>query len=261
MPNRMIRDGLLTSWRYERLSSDGKLFFFHVLLCADDLGCIELGPTYLRRRVLFSQDSDERISKLINELSDVDLLRPYQVKMTCYGFIPNFGQRLQVKYAKYPLPSESLYADDSDATQKFNQIKENARKSTVGQRMANRCPVDGQRTVSGKREAVSGKEEKTTLSVSASPKPDFASQSREILEYLNSLTGRKFRPVPETLKPIQARLKQGFSVARLKEIALLKNEQWGVDEKMVEYLRPKTLYAATNCANYDGVLPNGVDDA
>jgi uncharacterized phage protein (TIGR02220 family) len=98
------------------------------------------------------------------------------------------------------------------------------------------------------------------LSVSPSAKPDFASQSREVLEYLNRLTGRKFRAVPETLKPIQARLKAGFSVARLKEIALLKSDEWGKDEKMAEYLRPKTLYNATNCANYDGVLPNGVDD-
>lgn len=99
------------------------------------------------------------------------------------------------------------------------------------------------------------------LSVSATPKPDLAAQSREVLEYLNSLTGRSFRPVDATLKPIQARIKDGYSPARLKEIALLMNEKWGADERMVEYLRPKTLYTATNCANYDGILPNGVDDA
>jgi hypothetical protein len=154
MPNRMIRDGLLTSWRYERLSSDAKLFLFHVFLCADDLGCIELGPTYLRRRVLFSQDSDERIAKLIAELADVDLLRPYQADRTCYGFIPRFGQRLQIKYAKYPQPPREIYADDDDALQKFNRINEEIPKSTVGQPLANSWPDDGQRTVSGKREAV-----------------------------------------------------------------------------------------------------------
>jgi hypothetical protein len=158
MPNRMIRDGLLTSWRYERLSSDAKIFLFHVFLCADDLGCIELGPTYLRRRVLFSQDSDERIAKLIAELADVDLLRPYQVNRTYYGFIPRFGQRLQIKYAKYPQPPRELYADDDDALQKFNKINEEIPKSTVGQPLANRWPDDGQRPVSGKREAVSEKE-------------------------------------------------------------------------------------------------------
>lgn len=153
----MIRDGLLTSSRYERLSSDAKLFYFHLLLCADDLGCIELGATYVRRRILFSQDSDERISKLINELHDVDLLRPYTVDRTCYGFIPRFGQRVQVKYAKYPLPPDALFGDDLEAVDKFTKIKENnndIHKSTVVQRMANGCPTDGQRTVSGKREVL-----------------------------------------------------------------------------------------------------------
>lgn len=82
----------------------------------------------------------------------------------------------------------------------------------------------------------------------------------EVLLYLNELTGRRFRARDETLKPIEARLRQGYSVARLKEIALLMNAKWGKDERMADYLRPKTLYAATNCANYDGVLPNGVDE-
>lgn len=166
MPNRMIRDGLLTSWRYERLSSDAKLFLYHVLLCADDLGCIELGPTYLRRRVLFSQDSDERIAKLIAELSDVDLLRPYQHDRTCYGFIPRFGQRVQIKYAKYPQPPRELYADDEDALKKFNKINEETIKSTDGQRLDSGWPDDGQRTVSGKREAVSGKRKEKSTSAS-----------------------------------------------------------------------------------------------
>ena len=166
MPNRMIRDGLLTSWRYERLSSDAKLFLYHVFLCADDLGCIELGPTYLRRRVLFSQDSDERIAKLIAELADVDLLRPYQADRTCYGFIPRFGQRLQIKYAKYPQPPRELYADDDDALQKFNKINEQIPKSTVGQPFSSSWPDDGQRTVSGKRESVSVKRKAKSTSAS-----------------------------------------------------------------------------------------------
>ena len=98
------------------------------------------------------------------------------------------------------------------------------------------------------------------MSVSATPKPDITHQSREIIEYLNKITGSNFRPVKSTLAPIRARLREGYSAARLREIAYLKNLEWGRDEKMAEYLRPKTLYSATNCANYDGSLPNGVDE-
>lgn len=151
MPTRLIRDGLLTSWRYERLSVEAKLFLFHLFLCADDLGCVELGPTYIRRRVLFSQDSDERIARLIGELVDVDLLRTYAVDSTCYGFIPRFAQRVQIKYAKYPMPPESLFSDDQDAETKFKRIKLLSQKTTVGQPLDNGSPDDGQHTVSGKR--------------------------------------------------------------------------------------------------------------
>lgn len=75
-----------------------------------------------------------------------------------------------------------------------------------------------------------------------------------ILRYLNEITGKAFRPVDATLKPIIARLKEGYSVERLRTIAFTKNQQWGGDERMAEYLRPATLFNATKCAQYDGEL-------
>jgi uncharacterized phage protein (TIGR02220 family) len=110
----------------------------------------------------------------------------------------------------------------------------------------------------------------TTKSKALSGKPDVAppihvngykAKAVDVLGYLNKITGAHFQPRASSLAPIEARLKEGYSAERLKEIALLKAEQWGKDEKMAEFLRPKTLYNATNCANYDGILENGVDDA
>lgn len=79
-------------------------------------------------------------------------------------------------------------------------------------------------------------------------------QAREVLHYLNELTGKNFRPVEANLQFIVARLREGYSATRLKEIAMVKAEQWGADEKMAEYLRPATLYNRTKCAAYDGEL-------
>jgi len=113
-------------------------------------------------------------------------------------------------------------------------------------------------------------EKSNSMSGSASPAPDVVprwkangkyAQAKEILDYLNKITGSHFRPLKSSLVPIQARLSEGFTPERLKEIALLKADEWGKDDRMVEFLRPKTLYNATNCANYDGSLPNGVDSA
>lgn len=81
--------------------------------------------------------------------------------------------------------------------------------------------------------------------------------ARGILDYLNSITGKGFRPVTANIEPIVARLKEGYSAVRLKEIAMAKTDQWGSDERMCEYLRPATLYGAQKCAQYDGELGQG----
>ena len=78
--------------------------------------------------------------------------------------------------------------------------------------------------------------------------------ARDVLAYLNKNAGKNFRDVDSTLGPIVARLKEGYTAERLREIAFYKIEQWGTDEKMAEYLRPATLYNATKCAQYDGEL-------
>lgn len=95
---------------------------------------------------------------------------------------------------------------------------------------------------------------KTTLS----GKPDVRPQAIEILEYLNANTGKQYRPVDSNLKLIEARLKSGVTPLQMREVVFAKCQQWGADEKMSEYLRPKTLFNSTNFENYLGVFANDV---
>lgn len=83
---------------------------------------------------------------------------------------------------------------------------------------------------------------------------EYVEQAKDVLRYLNKNAGKNFREVDSTLSQIIARLKEGYTAERLREIAYYKIEQWGTDEKMAEYLRPATLYNKTNCAQYDGEL-------
>jgi uncharacterized phage protein (TIGR02220 family) len=252
MPDRVLRDEILTSERYWSISIEAQRLFIHLLLCADDTGRFS-GKNYTVRTSCFPSQSVDpvKLENLLSELLDVDLIRMYHVEKDRYIFIPRFRQRLRFLNSKFPAPPNEI----SD----LELGKSDSRQSQAGLKSVSSRSQDGRSEV--KRSEVKRSEVRTTLSVSATPKPDVASQSREILEYLNRITGRRFRPQPATLKPIQARLNQGYSVARLKEIALLRSEEWGKDEKMMQYLRPKTLYNDTNCANYDGILENGVDDA
>ena len=77
-------------------------------------------------------------------------------------------------------------------------------------------------------------------------------QAIDVLDELNRLTDCKYRPVPANIEMIEARLKEGFSVEDLKEVILNRCRAWFQDDKMRAYLRPKTLFNKTNCANYCG---------
>lgn len=133
MPNRVIRDGLLDSDRYWSVSIEAQRMFWHMLLLADDYGCMSASATFLRRRCFNDPPSHEKVAKLLNELQDVDLVRLYEHDRACYAFIPRFRQRLQLRKLKHPRPPEAMYQDDAYAVNLFNKINENSQKSTVEQ--------------------------------------------------------------------------------------------------------------------------------
>src|SRR5690606_20368424 len=71
---------------------------------------------------------------------------------------------------------------------------------------------------------------------------------------LNQRTGSRYRAVPVNLKLVRGRLQEGHSLADVKAVVDAKFNEWGEDPKMRQYLRPKTLFAATNFSNYVGQL-------
>lgn len=87
-----------------------------------------------------------------------------------------------------------------------------------------------------------------------SGKPDLRHQAEEILNFLNNKTGRAYEAVPANVNRILARLKE-FSADDIRAVIAKKCREWGADDRMREYLRPKTLFAAENFANYHGELP------
>jgi uncharacterized phage protein (TIGR02220 family) len=86
-----------------------------------------------------------------------------------------------------------------------------------------------------------------------SGKPDALS----ILSYLNEQTGRNYQPLPANLNLIIARLKEkGTTPDQCKAVIDAKVNAWASDPKWSLYLRPKTLFNATNYAQYAGELSN-----
>ena len=75
-----------------------------------------------------------------------------------------------------------------------------------------------------------------------------------LLTFLNEKTGSKYQPVQANVKLIVGRLQEGFTEKQIRQVIANRCLAWADDPKMDEYLRPKTLFNATNFANYAGQL-------
>ena len=74
----------------------------------------------------------------------------------------------------------------------------------------------------------------------------------EVIAHLNSVTGSKFKSSSKShSENINARLGDGYTVDDLKAVIDLKHAEWGGDQRMCQYLRPKTLF---QIGKFDGYL-------
>ena len=110
------------------------------------------------------------------------------------------------------------------------------------------CPESGQ-VASPKSGHTKENLPKENKQKNMSGRPDAA----EVLKHLNEKTGRNYEPVKANLDLIAARLQEA-SVETCKAVIDARVAKWGRDEKMRDYLRPKTIFNATNFANYVGEL-------
>lgn len=122
MAARMIRDGLLDSERVQKRSVPARWLFVTIMLSADDIGLFEVSHFQLHRKAALNE---KIIPKLLKELAEADLYRPYEVSGKRYGFVPRYGQRLQVTRSKYPVPPSDVLRDDDDALSKINKLASN----------------------------------------------------------------------------------------------------------------------------------------
>ena len=97
------------------------------------------------------------------------------------------------------------------------------------------------------QEPLTNNQEEKTLS----GKPD---DVKEIIDYLNEKTGSAYRDVDSTRRLVGSRIKEGATVEQAKAVIDAKCLEWLNDKKMACYLRPATLFAASNFENYLGAL-------
>lgn len=89
------------------------------------------------------------------------------------------------------------------------------------------------------------------LTKNQEPNKDIVEQARLCLEYLNEVTGSKYKHSTKShIQNITARISDGFTSDDIKMVVDAKSAEWGNDEKMCQYLRPSTLFSAKNFNGY-----------
>ena len=103
MPDRIVRDELLTSERYWSVPESAQLLFHHLISVVDDYGNGPAGHFAIRSKCYAGRHIDNAvIEKLVTLLADVDLIRLYRVADVGYLHIPRFRQRLRITKHKFP---------------------------------------------------------------------------------------------------------------------------------------------------------------
>lgn len=79
----------------------------------------------------------------------------------------------------------------------------------------------------------------------------------EIIDYLNFVCNKRYRPSKGNIEYIHGRLKDGYTVDDLKRVVDIKASKWKDDPKMNDYLRPTTLFAPKKFEAYLNEQPRG----
>lgn len=77
----------------------------------------------------------------------------------------------------------------------------------------------------------------------------YIAEIKEVFDYLNLKTGKRYRPTSAQNKHVLARLNEGYSVEDCKKVIDIKVKEW-IGTDMEKYLRPETLFNATKFDAY-----------
>lgn len=145
----------------------------------------------------------------------------------------------------------------SDAARKSAEVRWERQRNANAMRTHTEGNADGMLPVTRnplpitqESEALSGKPDEAHIN----GKKKLSESCLEVLTFLNEKTGRNYQPVKANINLIAGRLREGATVDQCRQVIAKKCREWRDDPSQEIYLRPKTLFNATNFANYQGEL-------
>lgn len=107
MPNRLLREGILTSERVNSLGWEAEVFYRRLMSVVDDFGRYTAHPSLLRAALYplkLDAVRDANMERLLALVEQARLVRVYEVAGKRYLELLDFKQQVRAKESKYPNP-------------------------------------------------------------------------------------------------------------------------------------------------------------
>jgi len=130
VPNRIIREGILTSPKLAKLGWAEEVFYRRLLSVVDDFGRYYADVGMLRAACYprqLNKVSDSDVGKWLGSCSDAALVRVYPAQDgESYLEVVKFDQQIRAKKSKFPNPPDACSADATHVHSKREQVPEDA---------------------------------------------------------------------------------------------------------------------------------------
>jgi len=226
----IFNDGKIKRLRRE-YNSDGWLVYSYILaqIAGDidmdnsDNGYFEIADGDNPSKALAWEINlpDDKVENILELLAELNLIDPEKWEKGQI-YIPKLLERSQTK--------------------SFLRKQEGGRKGGISKAQGSNkdSHKDASRSPSTDKDIDKDKDKETTKNNTSASMEEI----REIINYLNDKADRSFKPSSQkTKEKIRARFNEDFDLEDFKNVIDTKVADWGEDDEMKKYLRPRTLFS------------------
>ncbi len=146
MPNRILREGILTSERVNLLSCEAEVFYRRLMSVVDDYGRFHAHPALLRAALFplkLESVGQGVMEGLLADVEQAGLVRLYEVGGKRYLEMQDFRQQVRAKESKYPSPDACGNPAPEPARQMPGMCKASAHLDEGGGEGVSVCEGEG----------------------------------------------------------------------------------------------------------------------
>lgn len=154
MPNRIIREGILTSEAVNSLSWEAEVFFRRLLSVVDDFGRFDARSSVLRSALYpLKLDSmrEDSVQRCLKSCEAARLVVLYSIEGKEYLEVTNFRQQVRSKKSKYPAPDAHMRSTCLADAQHMHTKTELETKTNIPPLPPFRAPWKKSKTIFGPR--------------------------------------------------------------------------------------------------------------